>query len=92
MLNEDQTAVRPLEEPMSTWAPKLAEAEGLAGVIVGLAWVAFCMTTLEVAQLYAKRNAPAMVEGTHPPQPPAAKVSTSVAAAVAGAESGERSA
>lgn len=40
----------------------------LAGVVVGLAWSAFCMTTLEVAQLYAKRNAPAMVEGEHPPQ------------------------
>jgi undecaprenyl-diphosphatase len=39
-----------------------------AGVIVGLAWSAFCMTTLELAQLYAKRNAPAMVEGEHPPE------------------------
>jgi undecaprenyl-diphosphatase len=41
----------------------------LAGVVVGLAWSAFCMTTLEVAQLYAKRNAPALVEGENPPQP-----------------------
>jgi undecaprenyl-diphosphatase len=40
----------------------------LAGVVVGLAWSAFCMTTLEVAQLYAKRNAPGLVEGEHPPQ------------------------
>jgi undecaprenyl-diphosphatase len=40
----------------------------LAGVVVGLAWSAFCMTTLEVAQLYAKRNAPALVEGEHPPE------------------------
>ena len=40
-----------------------------AGVVVGLAWSAFCMTTLEVAQVYAKRNAPALVEGEHPPQP-----------------------
>jgi undecaprenyl-diphosphatase len=40
----------------------------IAGVVVGLAWSAFCMTTLEVAQLYAKRNAPAMVEGEHPPE------------------------
>lgn len=39
-----------------------------AGVVVGLAWSAFCMVTLEVSQLYAKRNAPAMVEGEHPPQ------------------------
>jgi undecaprenyl-diphosphatase len=41
----------------------------LAGVVVGLAWSAFCMTTLEVSQLYAKRNAPALVEGENPPQP-----------------------
>jgi undecaprenyl-diphosphatase len=41
----------------------------VAGVIVGLAWSAFCMTTLEVEQLYAKRNAPALVEGKKPPQP-----------------------
>lgn len=40
----------------------------LAGVVVGLAWSAFCMTTLEVSQLYARRNAPGMVEGEHPPQ------------------------
>jgi undecaprenyl-diphosphatase len=40
----------------------------IAGVVVGLAWSAFCMTTLEVAQLYAKRNAPALVEGEHPPE------------------------
>ena len=62
----------------------------LAGVVVGLAWSAFCMTTLEVAQLYAKRNAPAMVEGEHPPQPRAPAASTPVAAAVAGAEAGAR--
>lgn len=64
----------------------------LAGVIVGLAWSAFCMATLEVAQLYAKRNAPAMVEGEHPPT---AKVETPAPgsvteAVVAGAESGDR--
>ena len=41
----------------------------IAGVVVGLAWSAFCMTTLEVSQLYAKRNAPAMIEGENPPQP-----------------------
>jgi len=40
----------------------------LAGVVVGLAWSAFCMTTLEVSQLYARRNAPEMVEGENPPQ------------------------
>jgi undecaprenyl-diphosphatase len=40
----------------------------IAGVVVGLAWSAFCMTTLEIVQLYAKRNAPAMVEGENPPE------------------------
>lgn len=60
----------------------------LAGVIVGLAWSAFCMTTLEVAQLYAKRNAPAMVEGQHAPTQPATSTAPTVAAAVAGVESG----
>jgi undecaprenyl-diphosphatase len=39
----------------------------IAGVVVGLAWSAFCMTTLEIAQLYARRNAPALVEGENPP-------------------------
>jgi undecaprenyl-diphosphatase len=60
-----------------------------AGVIVGLAWSAFCMTTLEVAQLYAKRNAPAMVEGEHPPHPHAPNAKT-VKAAVAATEAGQR--
>ena len=40
----------------------------VAGVVVGLAWSAFCMTTLEIAQIYAKRNAPSLVEGEHPPE------------------------
>lgn len=64
----------------------------LAGVIVGLAWSAFCMATLEVAQLYAKRNAPAMVEGEHAPVPDASTTTSSpvAAAVVAGLESGER--
>jgi undecaprenyl-diphosphatase len=35
----------------------------IAGMVVGIAWASFCMATLEAAQLYAKRNAPAMVEG-----------------------------
>jgi undecaprenyl-diphosphatase len=60
-----------------------------AGVVVGLAWSAFCMTTLEVAQLYARRNAPAMVEGEHPPHAHAPAGAT-VSAAVAGTESGSR--
>lgn len=63
----------------------------IAGVIVGLAWSAFCMVTLEVAQLYARRNAPAMVEGEHPPQahtPGAAAVTAAVAGTEAGTDSG----
>ena len=38
----------------------------LAGLIIGLAWAAFCMAVLEAAQLYAKRNAPQMLEDEHP--------------------------
>lgn len=39
----------------------------LAGVIVGLAWAGFCMTTLELAQHYARRNAPALLRQEVPP-------------------------
>ena len=38
----------------------------IAGVIVGLAWAGFCMATLEAIQLYARRNAPQMLEQEHP--------------------------
>jgi undecaprenyl-diphosphatase len=38
----------------------------LAGVIIGLAWASFCMATLEVIQLYARRNAPQMLREEHP--------------------------
>jgi undecaprenyl-diphosphatase len=38
----------------------------LAGVIIGLAWAAFCMAVLEAAQLYAKHNAPQLLEDEHP--------------------------
>lgn len=38
----------------------------LAGLIIGLAWAAFCMAVLEAAQLYAKRNAPQMLEDERP--------------------------
>ena len=38
----------------------------IAGVIVGLAWAAFCMATLEALQLYARRNAPQMLAEEHP--------------------------
>ena len=37
-----------------------------AGVIVGLAWAAFCMAVLEAAQLYARRNAPHMLRSERP--------------------------
>ena len=38
----------------------------LAGVTIGLAWAGFCMAILEAAQLYAKRNAPQMLEDEEP--------------------------
>jgi undecaprenyl-diphosphatase len=59
----------------------------LAGVIVGLAWSAFCMAALEAAQLYARRNAPALVEGSPPGGTAASPV---IGAVVAGAEAGDR--
>ena len=37
-----------------------------AGVVIGLAWAAFCMAVLEAAQLYAKYNAPQMLEAEQP--------------------------
>jgi undecaprenyl-diphosphatase len=42
----------------------------LAGVTIGLAWAAFCMAILEAAQLYAKRNAPQMLEDEAPAPAP----------------------
>src|SRR4051812_41288317 len=41
----------------------------LAGLIVGLSWAAFCMATLEAIQLYAKRNAPKILENEKLPPP-----------------------
>jgi len=38
----------------------------LAGVVIGLAWAGFCMAVLEAAQLYAKHNAPQLLEDEHP--------------------------
>jgi undecaprenyl-diphosphatase len=38
----------------------------LAGVTIGLAWAAFCMAVLEAAQLYAKFNAPQLLEDEVP--------------------------
>lgn len=38
----------------------------LAGIIIGLAWASFCMATLEAIQLYARRNAPQLLQEEHP--------------------------
>jgi undecaprenyl-diphosphatase len=40
-----------------------------AGLIIGLAWAGFCMAILEAAQLYAKRNAPQMLNDEAPAAP-----------------------
>lgn len=44
----------------------------LAGLVIGLAWAAFCMAVLEAAQLYAKRNAPQLLQDEAPAAPGAA--------------------
>jgi undecaprenyl-diphosphatase len=38
----------------------------IAGIVIGLAWAAFCMAVLEAAQLYAQRNAPQMLADEAP--------------------------
>lgn len=38
----------------------------LAGIIIGLAWAAFCMAVLEATQLYARRRAPRILEHEDP--------------------------
>ena len=43
----------------------------LAGVIIGLAWAAFCMATLEGIQRFSERHAPEIMKDEAPP--PAAK-------------------
>jgi undecaprenyl-diphosphatase len=40
----------------------------LAGIVVGLAWAAFCMVLLEMMQRLAKRRAPEMLEHERPPE------------------------
>jgi undecaprenyl-diphosphatase len=40
----------------------------LAGTVVGLAWAAFCMATLETVQVYARRNAPQVLEDETEPE------------------------
>lgn len=47
-----------------------------AGLIIGLAWAGFCMAVLEAAQLYAKRNAPQMLDAEAPAPPGAAPSSS----------------
>lgn len=42
----------------------------LAGLVVGLGWAAFCMATLEAAQLYARRNAPEALRDEKPAPAP----------------------
>lgn len=39
----------------------------IAGVIIGLAWAAFCMATLEAIQIYARRRAPKVLANEEPP-------------------------
>jgi len=38
----------------------------LAGLLIGFAWAGFCMAVLEAAQLYAKHNAPQLLEDERP--------------------------
>lgn len=38
----------------------------LAGIIIGLAWAAFCMALLEAIQLYGRRRAPRVLEHEEP--------------------------
>ena len=37
------------------------------GIIIGLAWAAFCMATLEAIQVYARRRAPRILKDEQPP-------------------------
>ncbi|MEX2153602.1 MAG: phosphatase PAP2 family protein [Gemmatimonadaceae bacterium] len=45
----------------------------IAGIIIGLAWAAFCMATLEAIQLYARRRAPEVRKHEQPPPRDAAQ-------------------
>ena len=38
----------------------------IAGMVIGLAWAGFCMATLEAIQLYARRNAPQLLQEEKP--------------------------
>lgn len=45
----------------------------LAGVVMGLAWTAFCMATLEAIQVFGKRYRPAILEHEEPAPEPEGK-------------------
>jgi undecaprenyl-diphosphatase len=63
----------------------------LAGVTIGLAWAAFCMATLEATQLYARRNAPKMLESERPAATNPPEAAKPIAAGVeAGIEDAEQ--
>jgi undecaprenyl-diphosphatase len=46
-------------------------SDTVAGMVIGLAWAAFCMATLEAVQLVARRRAPEALEDEQPAAPPA---------------------
>ena len=45
-------------------------SDTLAGMVIGFAWAAFCMATLEAIQLVARRRAPQALEDEAPIEPP----------------------
>ena len=47
-------------------------SDTLAGMVIGFAWAAFCMATLEAIQLVARRRAPQVLQDEAPVERPAA--------------------
>ena len=45
-------------------------SDTLAGMIIGFAWAAFCMATLEAVQMVARRRAPEVLQDEAPPDAP----------------------
>ena len=45
-------------------------SDTLAGMVIGFAWAAFCMATLEAIQMVARRRAPKVLEDEQPAAPP----------------------
>ena len=41
-------------------------SDTLAGMVIGFAWAAFCMATLEAIQMVARRRAPEVLEDERP--------------------------